>query len=130
MCFFAQEADGQLKETQRRTEIGGGIVKLVDINLDGRLVLVTRGSNLRVRLQSADGTWLPSAEYPSGIEGFYGNALAFADVNGDGRVDVISGTKVLLQRVVPTMAASLTHSRLGQPIRAGVRAMVDAKLRQ
>lgn len=80
---------------------GAVSVSVVDLNRDGKLDLVVANfcqtlnqygacfgiGGVGVLLGSGDGTFQPPVKYGSG--GFEGSALAVADVNGDGRPDII-----------------------------------------
>jgi uncharacterized membrane protein YraQ (UPF0718 family) len=74
-------------------DVGAGVVALVDLNNDAlpELVVGTSGEGVRVFFNdkgmfSAD----RSAHILSGYDGFI-NALAFADIDGDGHLDIVIG---------------------------------------
>src|SRR4029077_8495331 len=78
-------------------------VSVKDLNGDGKLdVLVANwcstyhasglcpeGGNVRVSLGNGDGTFQPMVTYSSGGAGYYAFSLFVADVNADGRIDVL-----------------------------------------
>ena len=70
-------------------------VALVDINRDGKLDAVTEddasgtsaGAGITILLGNGDGTLAPRIDYPIDAR-----ALAFGDMNGDGRLDLVAAT--------------------------------------
>lgn len=87
-----------------KTRFGVRIL-LHDVNGDGRLdILCTREEGPRCWLNNGDGTWKPySVGLPTPVSGGIYNGLAVADLNRDGRPDVIvgnwiDGPEVYLQR--------------------------------
>jgi hypothetical protein len=63
-----------------------------DLNGDGRLDLVTAnslGDGVSVLLGNGDGTFKPEVRYGAGV-GSAPNAVAVADVNGDGKPDLVT----------------------------------------
>ena len=79
-------------------ENGANAVVIADVNGDGKPDLVVTnwcsftsctvpGNNIGVLLGNGDGTFLPAVTYPS--LGLYADAIAVADLNGDGRPDLV-----------------------------------------
>jgi flagellin-like hook-associated protein FlgL len=69
-------------------------MKTADLNGDGKLDIVSADFNagtdrLEVLLGNGNGTFLPLIDYPSGN---HPKSVAIADVNGDGKLDLISGS--------------------------------------
>ncbi|WP_170172500.1 FG-GAP-like repeat-containing protein [Hymenobacter rigui] len=104
-----------------------GPLRLVqgDLNGDGRPDVVTvsgvsaTGSNLAVLLRQADGTLAPAVTYPVGRQP---EAVALADVNGDGRLDAVTANRgaaslsVLLNTTrTGTLTTATTISVPGNP---------------
>lgn len=80
-----------------------------DLDRDGRVDFVVRSWSLVSFLrQNADGSFAAPDKYVG--SGGYGS-LAVADFNGDGRLDVLAGADLLLQRPPPAAAATATHRR-------------------
>ena len=81
------------------SDASGSIVAAADVNGDGKPDLLTNGcpngntcSNggvVGVALGNGDGTFQPEVTYGSG--GSSASSLAVADVNGDGKLDVLAG---------------------------------------
>jgi hypothetical protein len=79
-------------------ENGADAVAMADVNGDGKPDLVVTnwcasasctvpGNNIGVLLGNGDGTFQPAVTYPS--LGLYADAIAVADVNGDGNPDLV-----------------------------------------
>jgi Bacterial Ig-like domain (group 3)/FG-GAP-like repeat len=73
---------------------GGWSVAIADLNGDGRpdLVVANQYGNpgsIGVMLGNGDGTFQPEVDYSSGGYDFYRAQAVIADVNGDGKLDVI-----------------------------------------
>jgi hypothetical protein len=80
-------------------------LRIADLNGDGRadVVVSHRGwLAMSVYLQRADGTLAPELLFESVYESAGLQTLALGDVTGDGRIDIVSSTVVLRQRVVPS----------------------------
>lgn len=93
-------------------------VSVKDVNGDGKLdVLVANwcsgyhavglcleGGNVGVSLGNGDGTFRPVVTYSSGGAGYFAFSLFVADVNGDGRMDVLvaNGCPVGTSPICPT----------------------------
>jgi len=100
----------------------GGTPVVADFNLDGFLdVAVPVANYVAVFLRSADGaSWQHEVDYPVANPG----ALAVADVNGDGILDLVtSGVSILLGKGDGTFSAgnsiSLTNGGTGANIQVG-----------
>lgn len=113
---FVQRPDGSL-EAFRRVSNAGFLapVRLADINGDGRIDVLASiaQADLVVWLQQADGSLTEGAVYPGPFRGTNLDAdqLAVADVNGDGRPDVLLNGHVFRQRSVPVMSQSVKPVR-------------------
>jgi len=111
---------------------GGGFatsVAITDVNGDGKPdVLVgngcapvtncsTEGGVVGVLLGNGDGTFMPARVFDSGGSGFYGSYLAVADLNGDGKPDIVVTTQgtlgVLLGNGDGSFQAAMTFSSGG-----------------
>jgi hypothetical protein len=93
LSFYARRPDGTFTRTAGPTIPGVLPVHLAagDLNGDGRddLVVAATGTNrVFVYLQKADGGFGPTPDYQSDV-GIDPSALSLADVNGDGRVDIV-----------------------------------------
>jgi hypothetical protein len=129
LMVFSQRSDGQLAPARRISDqLFPAAVTLADVNGDGRLDILAavNVSDFEVRLQQADGTLAPPASYPDVFRGagLAPGGIVVADVDGDGRVDVLVAGHLFLQRPVPVMSQSL------RPAAAGGRHRVLDLLRQ
>jgi hypothetical protein len=88
--IFRRQPDGSLGSSQTISTAASYVVRVADINGDGRPDLVGRpflGTALQVWLQAADGSFGTPVAVPVNVGG-YGD-LAVGDVNGDGRSDIV-----------------------------------------
>ena len=82
------------------TPTGWALIALDDLNRDGKLdlVLVTYCMNqASVLLGKGDGTFAASMDYPLGTSGFDGNGptgFVLADLNGDGKPDLVAANAI------------------------------------
>jgi hypothetical protein len=88
-----QAADGSLQKAEYLTTATSGVVRVVD--LDGRgynaLVGVGGGSgNVTIWRQDGNGTLVLSEAVPVSASGGFARDIAVADINGDGRLDLIA----------------------------------------
>jgi hypothetical protein len=108
-------------QTPQRFAVGGGPVSVAvaDVNGDGRLDLVTAnayGTNgagdVSVLLGAGDGTFQAEQRFGAG---FNPSSVAVADVNGDGRLDLVTDdVSVLLQQsACAAVMACVQFPRLG-----------------
>jgi hypothetical protein len=94
------KGDGTFKPVVRYQSVAGGqgsSVALADVNGDGKLDIVTTDQDARanglnkglvsLRLGNGDGTFQAEQTYDSG--GFLTNSVAVADINGDGKPDLV-----------------------------------------
>jgi len=90
------KGDGSFADpVEYATPWGAHRIALVDINRDGNLDVVTQddytggwgGSAITLLLGNGDGTLAPKLDYPVDAQG-----LAFGDMNGDGRLDLVAAT--------------------------------------
>jgi hypothetical protein len=93
LSFYARRPDGTFTRTTGPTVPGVLLVHLAagDLNGDGRddLVVAATGTNrVFVYLQHADGGFGPTPDYQSDV-GIDPSAISLADVNGDGRLDIV-----------------------------------------
>jgi hypothetical protein len=105
-----------------------GAFLLVDLNGDGRADLLGKGRRcIRVYYGQTDGTMGPLAQYDDiaiGSDSVFQGAWAVGDVTGDGRVDVVLGDRLFVQRVVPVNAQSLPPRRAASQWPVAVKAAV------
>lgn len=92
---------------------GAAQMAVADINGDGRkdlIVLRTMGTSpgLQIHLQQADGSLGAGLRYAAYASYSTGELLVVDDVSGDGRLDVLLGGSVLLQRAVLPFAEGAT----------------------
>lgn len=101
----------------------GQSVALADVNGDGKLdLLVAGGSDIEVLLGNGDGTFQPAVAYGSGGSGGGSGAtsLAVADVNGDGKPDLLeanwgsNSVGVLLGNGDGTFQTAVTYGSGGE----------------
>jgi hypothetical protein len=94
------KGDGTFKPVVRYQSVAGGqgsSVAVADVNGDGKLDIVTTDQDARanglnkglvsLRLGNGDGTFQAEQTYDSG--GFLTNSVAVADINGDGKPDLV-----------------------------------------
>ena len=106
-----------------KAEGGGAVPEVADIDGDGRLDVVTGGPSgfVAVYLQQPSGGFGPPELYFDrryGL-GFDRGALALADFNGDGRIDIWAGGVIWLQR--PPADALGTAAPAGAAAPEGLR---------
>lgn len=98
VTIFLNNGDGTFKESANySTGTSGADVAIADLNGDGKLDLVVGlngncGNNVGfgVLLGNGDGTFKPVVIYANSTSGGCSPTLALADVNGDGKLDVIA----------------------------------------
>lgn len=99
-------------------------VDVADLNGDGKqdLVVETQGNSIAVLLNRGDGTFSPYVDYPVGKRMDVDDlALAFGDLNGDGRTDLVAVNEVthafavLLNTGDGTLSAPTSYSTVGVP---------------
>lgn len=94
--FLGQAGGGFAPVSAYSTGTSSGPIDVAvgDVNGDGRLDIVTannRSSTVGVLLGQPNGSFLPVATYSTGI-GSFPDGVALGDVNGDGRLDIVSNT--------------------------------------
>lgn len=87
--------DGTFQPASTYSSIGyGGSVAIADVNGDGKLDLVVAGGlsfgAVGILMGNGDGTFESPVTYDSGGDG--GTSVAIADVNGDGKPDLVVAT--------------------------------------
>jgi Bacterial Ig-like domain/FG-GAP-like repeat len=107
-----------------------GTAALADIDGDGRLDAVTLdgGALLRYRLQRSDGSFSDAVTHVASARGASSPLLLASDLDGDGRVDVLTGEGVHLQkRVAPSSVAPGVRALGRLPaLRTGLRSQAGA----
>ena len=89
--IFRQQADGTLASSQVIDTLDSYIVRVADMNGDGRPDLVSApflGSSVSVWLQGADGRFGAATSVSLSVRSF--GDLAVGDVDGDGRPDILA----------------------------------------
>jgi hypothetical protein len=131
IAVFRQAADGTLSTALPLPTYDVPVAaRIVDVDGDGRLDLVVSHSGwstVGVYLQRTDGTLAPEERHESSGGWWNPEAMAVADVNGDGRVDILIEGQLLLQHADFTVAASA--SRLAGALRVKALAAMRPALR-
>jgi hypothetical protein len=131
IAVFRQAADGTLSTALPLPTYDVPVAaRIVDVDGDDRLDLVVSHSGwstVGVYLQRTDGTLAPEERHESSGGWWNPEAMAVADVNGDGRVDILIEGQLLLQHADFTVAASA--SRLAGALRVKALAAMRPALR-
>ncbi|MEO6278565.1 FG-GAP-like repeat-containing protein [Roseateles sp.] len=88
-----QAADGSLQKGEYLTTATSAVVRVVDLDGNGYNALVGVGGgsgNITIWRQDGNGTLQPSETVPVSNTGGYARDIAVADINGDGRPDLIA----------------------------------------
>ncbi|MEO8523589.1 MAG: FG-GAP-like repeat-containing protein [Caldimonas sp.] len=87
---FRRQSDGTLASTQTIVTGASYVVRVADMNGDGRPDLVGRpfdGAAVQIWLQGTDGSFGAPISVPVDVGGF--GDMAVGDINGDGRHDIV-----------------------------------------
>jgi len=106
-----QAADGSLQKGEYLTTATSNVVRVADLDGNGYNALVGAGggfANIAIWRQDASGTLTLSETVPVGTAGSFARDIAVADINGDGRLDLVAAVNGFVGKTSPSSRAMRT----------------------